>query len=281
MENNADSEFDFSELSNEILKVMQAPTNEVISSAPINQATDPIPIQYPNAYSNSIWNNKIPTNTSFKGNGNGNISPIGLHYYQSYYNPISLHSCDLLSQYNPPKASLRQSKYEQTSNEINVKNILSHKDFRTTLMIRHIPNKYNIAAFLEDINKGFIGKYDILYLPLDFVNNCNLGYAFINFVDPLHIVSFYDTFRGKKWPRFKSEKICELAYAKFQGRNDLINHFKKGATLNFDSEEKKPIILPINHNPPKVEIPLKYYMDYVLANPWGKYEILQDKLILL
>lgn len=81
------------------------------------------------------------------------------------------------------------------------------KDKRTTLMIRHIPNKYNIQTILEDINQEFEGKYDLFYLPLDYYNNCNLGFAFINFVDPFHILYFFDMFRGKKWKRFNSEKV--------------------------------------------------------------------------
>lgn len=35
-------------------------------------------------------------------------------------------------------------------------------------MIKNIPNKYNSRAILEEINANFRGKYDFLYLPLDF-----------------------------------------------------------------------------------------------------------------
>lgn len=74
-------------------------------------------------------------------------------------------------------------------------------------MIRHIPNKYTLQTILEDINLEFKNKYDVFYLPLDFNNNCNLGFAFINFIDPFHILFFFDYFRGKKWRRFNSEKV--------------------------------------------------------------------------
>jgi len=84
---------------------------------------------------------------------------------------------------------------------------LRGKDKRTTLMIRHIPNKYTLNTILEDINIDFKDKYDLFYLPLDFNNKCNLGFAFINFVDSFHILSFYDYFRGKRWKRFNSEKV--------------------------------------------------------------------------
>ena len=79
-----------------------------------------------------------------------------------------------------------------------------------------------IKTITEEINQKFKNKYDVFYLPIDYNNNCNLGFAFINFINPLHIVDFYETFRGKKWKRFLSEKRCELAYAKIQGKHNLI-----------------------------------------------------------
>lgn len=84
---------------------------------------------------------------------------------------------------------------------------MKRQDSRTTVMIRHIPNKFSIATFLEEINTEFLNKYDVFYLPIDFKNNCNLGFAFLNFVDPMHIVSFCEKYRSKRWPKFKSEKV--------------------------------------------------------------------------
>lgn len=74
-------------------------------------------------------------------------------------------------------------------------------------MIRNVPNKYTLQSILEDINIDFKDKYDLFYLPLDFINNCNLGYAFINFIDCFHILSFYDQYRAKKWKKFNSDKV--------------------------------------------------------------------------
>ena len=82
------------------------------------------------------------------------------------------------------------------------------------------------------INIEFIkNTYDLFYLPIDYVNNCNLGFAFINFLEPMHIILFYELFRGKKWKKYNSDKICELVFAKFQGKNELIAHFEKGKAL--------------------------------------------------
>lgn len=43
------------------------------------------------------------------------------------------------------------------------------------------------------------------------------------------------TFNGKKWEKFNSEKVASLAYARIQGRNALIAHFKNSSLMN---EEK-------------------------------------------
>ena len=37
-------------------------------------------------------------------------------------------------------------------------------------MIKNIPNKYNQLLLLKEINTKQQGKYDFLYLPIDFVN---------------------------------------------------------------------------------------------------------------
>ena len=162
---------------------------------------------------------------------------------------------------------------EKEKNIINLIDIIQNKDTRTTLMIKNIPNKYNISTFLEEINAYFKDTYDILYLPIDFINNCNLGFAFINFVEPLHIILFYELYRGKKWKKFNSEKICELLYAKYQGKKELIAHFEKGQILSFDSEDKKPLILPTPNPLPKINIPYYYLSFFNKLYPKVSYEI--------
>ena len=135
-------------------------------------------------------------------------------------------------------------------------------------MIKNIPNKYTINTFLDEINTDFKNKYDLFYLPIDYGNKCNLGFAFINFVDSFHIINFYDLYRGKKWKRFNSEKTCELLYAKIQGKKDLISHFEKGKVLSFDSEDKRPLILPTPNPLPNIVIPFKFYEKFRNVYPY-------------
>ncbi|KAK4799142.1 hypothetical protein SAY86_024507 [Trapa natans] len=119
--------------------------------------------------------------------------------------------------------------------------IMNGEDTRTTLMIKNIPNKYTSKMLLAAIDENHQGTYDFLYLPIDFKNKCNVGYAFINMVSPSHIISFYQTFDGKKWEKFNSEKVASLAYARIQGKAALVTHFQNSSLMNED-KRCRPIL---------------------------------------
>ncbi|KAH9615770.1 hypothetical protein KSS87_012345 [Heliosperma pusillum] len=125
--------------------------------------------------------------------------------------------------------------------ELNVDRIMRGDDTRTTLMIKNIPNKYTSKMLLATIDEHHRGKYDFIYLPIDFKNKCNMGYAFINMIDPIQIVPFHQTFEGRKWEKFNSEKVASLAYARIQGKSSLIAHFQNSSLMNED-KRCRPIL---------------------------------------
>ncbi|XP_068305593.1 protein MEI2-like 1 isoform X3 [Pyrus communis] len=125
--------------------------------------------------------------------------------------------------------------------ELDIERIRHGEDRRTTLMIKNIPNKYTSKMLLAAIDEQCRGIYDFLYLPIDFKNKCNVGYAFINMIDPHQIVPFYKAFNGKKWEKFNSEKVASLAYARIQGKAALIAHFQNSSLMNED-KRCRPIL---------------------------------------
>ncbi|CAH8353982.1 unnamed protein product [Eruca vesicaria subsp. sativa] len=125
--------------------------------------------------------------------------------------------------------------------ELDVDRILRGDDVRTTLMLKNIPNKYTSKMLLSAIDEHCKGTYDFLYLPIDFKNKCNVGYAFINLIEPEKIVPFYKAFNGKKWEKFNSEKVATLTYARIQGKVALIAHFQNSSLMNED-KRCRPIL---------------------------------------
>ncbi|XWS12424.1 hypothetical protein CRYUN_Cryun37aG0088100 [Craigia yunnanensis] len=125
--------------------------------------------------------------------------------------------------------------------QLDLDKIISGEDTRTTLMIKNIPNKYTSKMLLAAIDENHLGTYDFLYLPIDFKNKCNVGYAFINMLSPSHIIPFYEAFNGKKWEKFNSEKVASLAYARIQGKPALVAHFQNSSLMNED-KRCRPIL---------------------------------------
>ncbi|KAG9298308.1 hypothetical protein G9A89_002796 [Geosiphon pyriformis] len=92
-------------------------------------------------------------------------------------------------------------------NALDLENISTGDDNRTTFMIRNIPNKYTQEMLLETLDETHKFQYDFVYLRMDFKNRCNVGYAFINFV-------------------------CELAYANIQGKKALVEKFRNSSIMD-------------------------------------------------
>jgi hypothetical protein len=86
----------------------------------------------------------------------------------------------------------------------------------------------------QTIEEHFKGTFDFFYLPIDFKNKCNVGYAFINMLAPHHIPPLVARFDKRRWDKFNSEKICNISYARIQGRAALISHFQNSSLMHED-----------------------------------------------
>ncbi|KAK4488723.1 hypothetical protein RD792_004503 [Penstemon davidsonii] len=159
----------------------------------------------------------------------------------------------MMSSFDSPNERTRSRRNEGNSSqadnkkqfELDVDRIMRGEDKRTTLMLKNIPNKYTSKMLLAAIDERHRGTYDFIYLPIDFKNKCNVGYAFINMTDPSLIVHFYQTFNGKKWEKFNSEKVATLAYARIQGKAALVAHFQNSSLMNED-KRCRPILFHTN-----------------------------------
>ncbi|XP_012088718.1 protein MEI2-like 4 isoform X1 [Jatropha curcas] len=174
---------------------------------------------------------------------------VGLqqHHQRSIF-PGRNQMITMTSPFESPNERTRSRRNEGSINqadkkqfELDIDRILRGEDNRTTLMIKNIPNKYTSKMLLAAIDEHHKGTYDFIYLPIDFKNKCNVGYAFINMIDPSQIIPFYQVFNGKKWEKFNSEKVASLAYARIQGKAALIAHFQNSSLMNED-KRCRPIL---------------------------------------
>ncbi|KAB5570434.1 RNA recognition motif 2-domain-containing protein [Coniochaeta sp. 2T2.1] len=116
-------------------------------------------------------------------------------------------------------------------NHVETSRIRDGIDVRTTIMLRNIPNKVDQAMLKSIVDESSWGKYDFMYLRIDFANDCNVGYAFINFVDPLDIIDFVQARDHQRWNCFKSDKVAEISYATIQGKDCLVQKFRNSSVM--------------------------------------------------
>ncbi|MCQ2818731.1 MAG: hypothetical protein MJ252_15805 [archaeon] len=145
--------------------------------------------------------------------------------------------------------------------------LVTGNEKRTTLMLKNIPNKYSLNNLIEEIDPAFWGKYDYINLPIDYDRKLNLGYAFINFTDPFHIVLFYQTYYGRKWNRYRSEKKLDLAYADKQGKKDVKS---RDDQTYFAIEDRR---FDFKNLTPKIEIPITFLDLFRKAYPNSVFTI--------
>lgn len=132
-------------------------------------------------------------------------------------------------------------------NVVDLDKIRRGVDVRTTIMLRNIPNKIDQVQLKEIIDQTSFGKYDFMYLRIDFANNCNVGYAFINFEDPFYIIDFVESKAGQRWNKYNSDKIAEVSYATIQGRDCLVQKFRNSSVMLEHHSFRPKIFYTIGH----------------------------------
>eukprot|EP00747_Dinoflagellata_sp_TGD_P067579 gnl/TRDRNA2_/TRDRNA2_155340_c1_seq1.p1 gnl/TRDRNA2_/TRDRNA2_155340_c1~~gnl/TRDRNA2_/TRDRNA2_155340_c1_seq1.p1 ORF type:complete len:348 (+),score=64.39 gnl/TRDRNA2_/TRDRNA2_155340_c1_seq1:1-1044(+) len=100
---------------------------------------------------------------------------------------------------------------------IDTARIYGGHETRTTCMLRNIPSRYTeqmlVRTFMEEA-PGVQMNY--INVPVNAPSGRNKGYAFVSFNEPADVARFYEAFHGRGWSKFKSEKICQVVFAKVQ-----------------------------------------------------------------
>ena len=221
-----------------------------------------------NSQNQQINKNQIPNNQNLNFNYTF-PQQIYIQNYQQILNQQNIYKNNrIIPNFN--QMNMIKNNNSSNDNKIKIDDIIIGKEKRTTLMLRNIPNKYTLNNVIEEIDRSFWGKYDYINLPIDYERKLNLGYAFINFVDPMHIILFYETYHLKKWSKYKSDKKMDMSYADKQGKKDI--NCKDDQTY-FAIEDKRFVF---NSLQPKIEIPVSYLNFFRKIYP-NSVCILEDK----
>jgi hypothetical protein len=116
---------------------------------------------------------------------------------------------------------------------------------RTTAMMRNIPSAYTRANLLELLDQqGFVGSYDLVYLPIALHTELNYGYAFINFTTTKHLDRFREHFIGFSDWRMPSDRVCEVCWSDVaQGSQENIRKYRDSPMMHESVDDRfKPVL---------------------------------------
>merc|ERR1719313_2017707 len=109
-----------------------------------------------------------------------------------------------------------------------------------TLMVRNIPNKYRPDMLLEEF-KIWRQYIDFYYMPIDFKNCGNLGYAFVNFHNVEAATAFRRQYDNTRLPLFQeSNKVLAVTDARVQGQHANVERFRNSSVMGVLKDEFKP-----------------------------------------
>ena len=149
-------------------------------------------------------------------------------------------------EYTPPYPSMRRSgtNVSMVSNQ----SAMDRSGDSTTVMLRNVPydaRQQGVLSLLIEEEFGF----DFFYAPLDFKSRNNLGYAFINLIDPDTARRFFDHFDGKRvTSRVGWEKPLRVCWARVQGLDANIDHYRN-SPVNEMPTEFKPMLFAQDGSP--------------------------------
>ena len=162
------------------------------------------------------------------GNGGGNGG-------RRYYGP--LHNIWGRTDHNKPNPDrTTEPQY------IHVEKVYNGRDVRTTVMLRNIPNKWTCHSLKRFLDFHCPGEYDFSYLRIDFENNTNVGYGFVNFTDAQSIAKLMEAMSGLEWePGHRPYKRFEASYATIQGLDCLIEKFRNSSVMS-ENPDYRPML---------------------------------------
>merc|ERR550534_391341 len=121
---------------------------------------------------------------------------------------------------------------------------------RTTLMFRHLPRSLSRDTLVCTINAmGFAGRYDLVYLPVNFGSGMGLGYALVNLTSARDVPALWAALEGyAQWGTEPGEGACSVAWSDpNQGLESFVARYRNSPVLHPDVPDNwKPAIYGVH-----------------------------------
>lgn len=135
------------------------------------------------------------------------------------------------------------------------------RETRTSVMLKGVPDTCTRSLMLQLLDAaGFFGRFNFLYLPMDFKRNKNLGYALINMVSPKEALRLGKHFEGfTAWNGLGGSGCTVTWCSPQQGLQAHIERYKNSPVMHESvPEEWRPLLLmhgvPVSFPPPTLKI---------------------------
>lgn len=116
---------------------------------------------------------------------------------------------------------------------------------QTTVMLRNIPNRYTQGHLVDLLaENGFRSCFNFVYLPMDFRNGVNLGYAFVNLVTHNEAMRAMNVFQSFSAWYYESNKVCEVSWAHpHQGLEEHVERYRNSPVMHQSMpDDYKPML---------------------------------------
>lgn len=116
---------------------------------------------------------------------------------------------------------------------------------QTTLLLRNLPENFTRTTLQDLLNRrGFSGRYDFIYMPMNFRTKASFGYAFVNFVGHKGAQQCFDVFHGYTSWDVPSDKVCDVSWSNMhQGLPAHIDRYRNSPVMHESVEDEyKPAV---------------------------------------
>ncbi|CAE7871973.1 PLA2 [Symbiodinium microadriaticum] len=116
---------------------------------------------------------------------------------------------------------------------------------RMTVMLRNVPQEYSRRNVLDLLDRaGFHGRYDFVYLPVDFTRGRSLGYALVGLVSHEDARQLLEQLQGCSFPGLDPSVRCEASWSQpHRGLSGHIERYRNSPVMHPSMpDEYKPVI---------------------------------------